>query len=160
MSVFDEGVMMTSFGKEIDFSKAIIIATANAGCTESKSLGFGSGCEDRKLSISALSDYFDVELLNRFSHIYTFHDISKEIYREIVASTYEREVSSLRTRGKDIIVGDVFDEQLNEDDLQSLVEHSYEPKLGARPALTSVTEFIDNKLLEYMDGSLYFTAAG
>ena len=160
MSVFDEGVMMTSFGKEIDFSKAIIIATANAGCTKNKSLGFGRGSEDRKLSISVLSDYFDVELLNRFSHIYTFHDISKDIYREIVASTYEREILSLRTRGTDIIVGDVFDEQLNEDDLRSLVDHSYEPKLGARPALTSVTEFIDNKLLEYMDGSLYFTAAG
>ena len=160
MSVFDEGVMMTSFGKAIDFSKAIIIATTNAGCTESKSLGFGIGGENRKFSISGLSCYFDVELLNRFSHIYTFHDISKDIYREIVVSTYEREISSLRTRGTDIIAGDVFDEQLKEDDLSSLVDNSYEPKLGARPALTSVTEFIDNKLLEYMDGSSCFTAAG
>lgn len=147
MSVFDEGTMKTNFGKEIDFSKAIIIATTNAGCTDNKSLGFGSSGGNRNLSISDLSAYFDIELLNRFGHIYTFHDISKDIFREIVLSTYERELSNLRIGETDIDITDVFDEQLSEEDLCALVESSYNPKLGARPALTAVTEFIDNKLL-------------
>ena len=152
MSVLDEGVLKTNFGKEIDFSKAIIIATTNAGCRESKPLGFG-GSETRDISISNLSDYFDIELLNRFDHIYTFHDISKDIYSKIVFSTYEREVSNLRFRRIGIHMDAVFDKQLNEEDLRTMVDSSYDPRLGARPALTVVTEFIDNKLLEYMDGS-------
>lgn len=151
MSVFDEGILKTSFGKEIDFSKAIIIATTNAGYTESKPLGFGGSSENRDISISNLSDYFDVELLNRFDHIYTFHDISKDIYSEIVFSTYEREVANLRFKRTGINIGGIFDRQLNEENLQTLVDGSYDPKLGARPALTAVTEFVDNKLLAYMD---------
>lgn len=152
MSAFDEGIMQTNFGKEIDFSKAIIIATTNAGCTEKKSLGFGSAGRKRNLSISDLSDYFDVELLNRFGHIYTFQDISKDIYKEIVLDTYKREISNLRFNGTGINVEDVFDQQLGDEDLRMLVNSSYEPRLGARPALTMVTEFIDNRLLAYMDG--------
>ena len=35
LSAFDDGVIRTNAGKEIDFSKAIIIATTNAGCTQS-----------------------------------------------------------------------------------------------------------------------------
>ena len=149
LSVFDEGVLKTNFGKEIDFSKAIIIATTNAGCTESKSLGFGGSSENRDISISDLSTCFDVELLNRFDHIYTFHNITKDIYSKIVLSTYEREISNLRFRRIGIDIEDIFDRQLSEEELQTLVHSSYKPKLGARPALTVVTEFIDNKLLAY-----------
>lgn len=152
MSVFDEGVLKTNFGREIDFSKAIIIATTNAGCRESKPLGFGGSSENRDISISSLSVCFDVELLNRFEHIYTFHDISKDIYSEIVLGTYEREISNLRFRRTGINMEEIFEKQLNEEDLCTIVDSSYESKLGARPALTAVTEFIDNKLLECMDG--------
>ena len=58
MSVFDEGTMKTSLGKEIDFSKTIIIATTNAGCTgKVGSIGFGDAGTGESLTVSDLSDY-------------------------------------------------------------------------------------------------------
>ena len=79
MSVFDEGVMKTNAGKVIDFSKAIIVATTNAGCISKHVVGFDACNEKYKKSVKNLVGYFDVELLNRFSYIYTFNNISKAI---------------------------------------------------------------------------------
>nr|MCR5597011.1 AAA family ATPase [Lachnospiraceae bacterium] len=96
MSAFDEGVMVTNLGKEIDFSKTIIIATTNACCTEKTgSIGFGNADESKSLSISDLSEYFDTELINRFSHIYTFHSITKPVYARIIKECMRKEVNSL-----------------------------------------------------------------
>ena len=75
MSVFDEGTLTTSLGSIIDFSKSIIIATTNAGCTSNgRSIGFNSYSTSETQLISELSDYFDVELINRFSYKYTFKE--------------------------------------------------------------------------------------
>ena len=148
MSVFDEGVMVTNLGKEIDFSKTIIIATTNAGCTErSGNIGFGWEEERESLSVSELSDYFDTELINRFSHIYTFHGISKTVYAQILRECLEKEIGALRM---DKVAQDVAKRiraAANDETVSLLCDRSYNPKLGARPAGTVIQEFIDDMVL-------------
>ncbi|MCR4789019.1 MAG: AAA family ATPase [Lachnospiraceae bacterium] len=149
MSVFDEGVMKTNVGKEVDFSKSIIIATTNAGCTAiSGSVGFGSS-KDRNsnLTISDLSEYFDVELLNRFSHKLTFKSIDQRAYAQIVKDTFLKEVSVLdKGRLNNDIKRKLKDAA--KEALEHLAASSYQPQLGARPARTVVTEYIDGVLLD------------
>lgn len=149
MSAFDEGVMKTNHGKDIDFSKAIMIATTNAGCTSGcKSIGFGEQQNGGELTVSELSDYFDVELLNRFSHKYTFSSIDKATYASVIRDEYKRAVQELDCGRIDKSIYQAIEESFNEKVIDALVAKSYQVALGARPAHTAVMEYIDNLLLD------------
>ena len=143
MSVFDEGVLKTNTGKVIDFSKAIIIATTNAGCTSTAgNLGFMRSDKTEK-SIDDLSAYFDVELLNRFNHRLTFNNITKDIFTNIMRETYAKDVAEIKARRPRV----KLDDDIKDDVLEELVEKNFNPKLGARPIRTAITEYIDTELL-------------
>ncbi len=148
MSAFDEGVMVTNLGKEIDFSKTIIIATTNACCTEKAgNIGFGNADESKSLSISDLSVYFDTELINRFSHIYTFHNITKPVYAQIIRECMKKEVNSLNLDRVAYDVAKCIKSMINDETVSLLCDRSYNMKLGARPAMTAIHEYIDNMVL-------------
>ena len=150
MSVFDEGVMVTNFGKKIDFSKTIIIATTNAGCTEKTGcIGFGAG--ERRLSVSDLTAYFEPELINRFSHIYTFHSISETVYAQILRACMESEVRGLRLDRVSRDAAMRIRAAATEEAVALLCARSYNSKLGARPARTAVREYLDDLVLSYME---------
>lgn len=143
MSAFDEGYIKTSKGKIIDFSKSIIIATTNAAHKgDSKSLGFisQSGNESLRTQVNDLSKWFDVELLNRFQNrIFTFHELSEEIYKEIVVNKYRTEVARIRSENRRITLPD----DIPDDDLSELIQRTYVPAFGARPAASAVQEYIE-----------------
>lgn len=151
LSAFDDGVIRTNAGKEIDFSKAIIIATTNAGCTQSSGrIGFVSSQRDEEQSVGDLAEYFDTELLGRFSHIFTFAPIDRKTYADIVRDAYIRLVAQLEMTGLTPGLRRKI-ERPNKKVIDMLVEQSYRLGLGARPAQTAVTEYIDNLLLEAAD---------
>ena len=148
MSVFDEGVMVTNFGKEIDFSKTIIIATTNACCTEKTgSIGFGKSEESKNLSVSELSDYFDTELINRFSHIYTFNGISKNTYARIIKENLKREVDGLNLDRLSKPAAKRIKLAVSDENVSLLCDRSYNFRLGARPARKVIHEFIDSMVV-------------
>ncbi len=145
MSVFDEGRLRTNRGTTIDFSKAIVVATTNAGCTDRNyGIGFGASQKDDKLSVNDLGGYFDIELINRFSHRYTFRSITKAVYSKILADVYKREVSLLNLDSLGATARKLIAAELDDKTLEYLTDRSYEERLGARPALTTVSEYIDN----------------
>jgi ATP-dependent Clp protease ATP-binding subunit ClpA len=147
MSVFDEGLLTANKGAAIDFSKAIIIATANAGCTSKKPLGFTCGSSSASLSSTELSNYFDIELINRFAHRYTFGEISKDTYRKIVEDKLHSELYDIGRLRPELNIAGLFDADELSAAAEQITETTYDHKLGARPALTSVNSYIDDKLL-------------
>lgn len=146
MSAFDEGTIKTSKGKIVDFSRSIIIATTNAAHKDStKTLGFCSQAEQisNKSDIKELSMWFDTELLNRFNSIFTFHELNKDIYREIIIDKYHTEIARIRAdRNRVNLLDDIPD-----DDLNDIIEKTYIPAFGARPANNAVKEYIENQVL-------------
>lgn len=133
MSVFDEGILTTSQGSVIDFSKSIIIATTNASCTaKGRSIGFNSDSTSDTQLISDLSDYFDVELINRFSQKYTFSEI--------------KVIKRLRP---ELNIDTLFSADELAKAVDKITADTYNVKSGARPAVTAVSKFIDSKLLSH-----------
>ena len=152
MSAFDEGVMETNSGKETDFSKTIIIATTNAGCTQKiGNIGFGCSKGADNLSVSELTEHFDTELINRFSHIYTFHSIEEDVYAQILMECMKKEISGLALERLPESAAKRIRSAANEKTVKMLCDRSYNIKLGARPAMTIIREFIDELVLECMD---------
>ena len=148
LSVFEEGIMQTNLGKEIDFSKSIIIATTNAGSSNSsKSIGFGFGDNKGRQTFPDLSDCFDMELVNRFTHKYLFNSISKDVYREIIKDCLIAEIAGMRQGKIGKGLRKELDRALTEETVKSLCDSTYDPKYGARPARAAVTDYIDGILI-------------
>lgn len=144
MRVFDEGVLKTSRGKVIDFTKSIIIATTNAGCTNDarQAVGFACGPEtvlsDKQL-IQTLQSYFSLELLNRFQKRYRFADIDEKTFQKILKDVYAREVREIKAMRPRAPLSD----NLSDTDALALSRKYYNKAFGARPAAEAVSEHID-----------------
>lgn len=144
MSVFDEGYLKTNRGKTVDFSRTIIIATTNAGHSagSSRPLGFGTSEKaETKIDVSKLSQWFDTELLNRFSHILQFNDLTRENYRDIVQNIYKTEVARIKASRRIALKDEIPD-----DELDRIVNETFQPKFGARPAGRAARAFIEDQV--------------
>ena len=146
MAAFDEGFIKTNRGKLVDFSKAIIIATTNAGHTNDrhKPLGFASGGNDKAATVQetvqTLSKYFDTELLNRFKEIITFKAMTESVYREILRDQYAKEKARLAVDKPRLVLPD----DISDDELDDIVRRTYVPEFGARPAAKAVENYIES----------------
>lgn len=146
MSIFDEGTLRTNRNKDIDFSRAIIIATTNAGCKEQTTkLGFHTQASnmDTKANIEILSRYFDTELLNRFHTILSFHQLDKDTYKEILINLYEKEITRIKAERPRV----QLNASIPNEDLEQLITDSYIPAFGARPAVRTIQKYIEDQLL-------------
>lgn len=141
MGAFDEGYIKTANGRLVDFSKAIIIATTNASHTTEKSIHIGfnvTNTNNRCQTITDLAKWFPPELLNRFSMILTFHNISKDDYRNILADTYKRDIARIKINHRLTLP-----DKLDDSTLDMLTETTYIPEFGARPAKRAIRNYIE-----------------
>lgn len=147
MSAFDEGYIKTAKGTPIDFSRAIIIATTNAGHTTNvqHKVGFLQNNQGNKLkeNVDTLSNDFDVELLNRFEKIFKFNDLTEDIYKEIIQSQYEEQAARIAANSRKFSLP----QTIPDDDLDEIVKETYVSRLGARPAEKAVHDYIVSKIL-------------
>lgn len=141
-SVFDEGIMTDNSGRVIDFSKAVIIATTNAGHHIKKNpMGFGVNDNNEvKASIKDLSSSFDLALLNRFKYIINFNPITKEVYKDILIETYEKEANRIMKEKPKL----QLDKTIPDDKLNELINSSYVEEFGARPVFETVSKYIED----------------
>lgn len=151
MSAFDEGYIKTSKGKVIDFTKAIIIATTNAGYTKGNTIGFGiCGSNDNAATVSEFSQFFDVELLNRFTKILNFNPISEAMFIEALKCTYKLSAANVKNILEDI----PLPESLSDADAIKLKEQHFASEFGARPVRCAIDQFIENYVLDYYKRSV------
>lgn len=146
MSAFDDGYIKTAKGKTVDFSKCIIFVTTNASHTTAikRSCGFTSSTTKSDIDvIDDLSNWFDVEFLNRFRTILSFNPISKDTYRTILADKYKRHIERIAREAPSLS----FAAELDEDTLKKLSDKSYIPDFGARPAERTIQEYIEDTAL-------------
>lgn len=142
-SIFDDGTLTDNHGKTLDFSKAVIIATTNAGhTTNKKSIGFGNETGD-KTTIKDLTQSFDPALLNRFTHRVVFNSITKEVYREIIHDYYNKERERLRKEFPRLKIPDTLDDNTVND----MVKTTYHEEFGARPIQETVQKYIEELAL-------------
>ena len=143
MNVFEKGYLKNNNGKIIDFSKAIIIATTNAGRMDTGS-PIGLNRKKHSVSVSELSEHFKLALINRFNHKLTFHEITRELYEDIMKDTYRKEVQMI----KRLKPGAPLDDEIPDPALKTLCEESFDVRFGARPIQTTICNYIDNRLME------------
>ncbi len=129
MTALDEG-FFTIRNHKVDCSKAIIFATTNAGhTTKSDTIGFTSNPENEEATIAELREFFDSELLGRFTKIVNCKGMSKDLYTEILADKYRRKVDVIKKQHPSYTF---LPTEMPDEMMENFIEMHYEEATGAR----------------------------
>ena len=140
LQLLDEGILRDTKNREVSFRDAIIVATSNAGADiirkvieSGNSLG---AYKEQIVNFLIDSNEFRPEFLNRFDEICLFKPLSKEDLVQIldlIIASINKTLSSQKIQVS-----------LEPEAKVLLIEHGYDPKMGARPMRRIVQKTIEN----------------
>lgn len=135
LQVFDDGRLTDSLGRTVNFENTIIIATSNAHSNFikeeiEKERPIKEISEELK---KKLTDYFKPELLNRFSDIIVFRNLTVDEIFVIAGILIEEIVEPLKeTQGINL--------KVDETAIKKIAELGFSPVYGARPLRQVISE--------------------
>ena len=143
LQVFDDGRLTDNFGRTVDFTNTIIIATSNAHSEFIKThieahTPMETIAEELK---KKLTDYFKPELLNRFSGVIAFKTLSRENI-EAIAGLHLKDLAQSLEETNGISLD--FDGTV----VKKIAELGYDPVFGARPLRGVISEKLRSVLAE------------
>jgi len=149
LQVMEEGQLTDSYGRRVDFRNTVLIMTSNVGAAEIKTgrtLGFAAeGGDSQYQSVRAklldhLKKMFNPEFLNRLDDTIVFRQLEKNDMRQIVDVLLRNFVKRL----------DVLEIQVtfSEEAKSFLIDHGFDPALGARPLKRAIQRHLEDPLSE------------
>lgn len=143
LQVFDDGRLTDNLGRTVDFSNTIIIATSNAHSNFIKeSIEAGEPMEKISEELKKnLTEYFKPELLNRFSEIVVFKNLSQSDIEKIARFQFISLAKTLE-EAQGIILS------YSDDVVKKIAELGYNPVFGARPLRGVLSNKIKSVLAE------------
>ena len=155
LQILEDGKLTDAQGRKVDFRNTIMIMTSNIGAAtiaKNQSLGFtisdegGLSYDDMKSRIMGeLKKVFRPELLNRIDEVMVFHKLAKAEITEIVELLLRRLREQMAQHETTIELTDAAKELL--------VEHGYDPAMGARPLRRAIQKFIEDPLADFVLGA-------
>lgn len=150
LQVMDAGRLTSGKGKTVNFKNVVLIMTSNAGSAdaEKNSLGFmTTDSNTESTQTDALNKLLAPEFRNRLDATLHFNKLSEENIGHIV-DKFIGELNVL-AGNRNVAV------QLSEEAKEWLVEHGYEPTMGARPMARLIQSKIKKPLsIAMLHGSL------
>ena len=141
LQVLDDGRLTDSQGRVVDFKNTVIVMTSNLGSHDVRELGEGATDDEvRAVVMSAVSQHFRPEFINRIDEIVIFHSLQKDQIRGIADIQLDRLRSRLNERDIGLTVDDTaFD---------LLIEAGFDPVYGARPLKRAIQQQVENTLAQ------------
>ncbi|MBU4511719.1 AAA family ATPase [Patescibacteria group bacterium] len=141
LQVMDDGRLTDAFGRTIDFTNIILIATSNAGSQYIQDqMRAGSVYETIKRGLleQELKTYFRPEFLNRFDDIIVFKPLSRTEIEQIASLLLAEVQVQMQTKGISL--------EVTPDAVKELAEAGFDPQFGARPLRRVIQERVSNAL--------------
>ncbi len=140
LQVLDDGRLTDGYGRTVDFTNTIIIATSNAASlTIAQGLRQGKTLESLDNQVQAeLLQVFRPELINRFDDIILFNPLSNEDLQKIVVLKLAALQKQLKDQGYLV----KFSDQL----ISELARKGFDPVLGARPLRRLIQDSLEADL--------------
>ncbi|MCY6411532.1 ATP-dependent chaperone ClpB [Acinetobacter sp. VNH17] len=141
LQVLDDGRLTDSQGRVVDFKNTVIVMTSNLGSQDVRELGEGATDDEmRTVVMSAVSQHFRPEFINRIDELVIFHSLQKAQIRGIADIQLDRLRSRLNERDMGLTVDDTaFD---------LLIEAGFDPVYGARPLKRAIQQQVENSLAQ------------
>lgn len=143
LQVLDDGRITDNVGRVVDFQNTIVIATSNANSDFIKeSIEAGKTIDNIKDEFKKkLTGYFRPELLNRFSDVIIFKNLSVD---DTIAIARMQIAKLAKTLGEEQGIAMEIDDAV----VQHLAKIGYDPVFGARPLRTVINDRIKSQLAE------------
>ncbi len=146
LQLLDEGILRDIKNREVSFRDAIVIATSNAGADRIREY-IERGFEVAKFEGAFVdelisSNQFRPEFLNRFDEIVVFRPFTKDELLQVCDLILASVNKTLATQKVSVVVDDAAK--------QLLVEHGYDPRLGARPMRRVIQKAVENTVAKQM----------
>ena len=149
LQIMEEGRLVDSFGRSVDFRNTILIMTSNIGAELIKGGGgFGFSRRDsqadfeniKAILMKEIERYFRPEFINRLDDVIVFRPLTKEDLEVIV----DYETEKLRTRMKE----QGWQLDMDQPARDFLIEKGYNPDFGARPLRRAIAQYMEDPLSE------------
>lgn len=140
LQMLDEGIMRDINNREVSFRDAVVVATSNAGAEQIRQ-HIESGQELEQFEEQFVNELinanvFRPEFLNRFDEIVLFRPLKPEELIKVIDIILRGINQTLTSQKVSVSVTD--------EAKRLLVEHSYDPRLGARPLRRVVQRVVEN----------------
>ncbi|MBD3369644.1 AAA domain-containing protein [Candidatus Fermentibacteria bacterium] len=148
LQVMDYGKLTDSYGREVDFTNAILIMTSNLASKElqSGSLGFISSDEvslgerTRDIAMDKVKHFFNPEFINRLDEIVVFNTLTPEDIKKIV----DLQLKEVRERLNELRLT----LELTPEAHSLIAERGYDPKSGARRLRRVIQRMVEDELTD------------
>lgn len=148
LQILEEGELQDNLGHTVNFRNTVIIMTSNAGArsiTADKKLGFANlpdgflpPDEIKANAMEELKRIMAPELLNRIDDIIVFNPLT----RAEISKILDKQISELEERIADKNIHLSIKPKARE----YLLDHGYEPSMGARPMRRLIQNEIEDRL--------------
>ena len=146
LQLLDEGILRDINNREVSFRDTIVIATSNAGADRIREYierGYQLEQFEQQFTNELISSgQFRPEFLNRFDEIALFRPFTKEELLQ-VADLIIAGVNTMLEPQKVTVIVEPAAKKL-------LVDHGYDPRLGARPMRRVVQKAVENTVAKKM----------
>ena len=140
LQLLDEGILRDVTNREVSFRDAVIIATSNAGADRIRAhIEAGQQLEQFEEEFTnelINANVFRPEFLNRFDEIVLFRPLKPEELLQVIDLILKGVNKNLASQKVSVVV--------DADAKQLLVQHGYDPRLGARPMRRMVQRAVEN----------------
>jgi ATP-dependent Clp protease ATP-binding subunit ClpB len=137
LQLLDDGRLTDGHGRTVDFKNTVVIMTSNIGSQYVNDPAL-SDSQRSERALNALRQAFPPEFLNRVDEIVTFHALTREHLRQIVAIQLRRLGKMLAERGLTL--------RLTDRARDFVAEAGYDPAYGARPLKRAIQGHVQDPL--------------
>lgn len=142
LQMMDNGFITGSNGKQADCRNIVLIITTNAGAQAAEKNQIGFATSANTYSDADLKKFFAPEFRNRLDAIVTFKKLTKETMIKVVGKFMLEVKEQVKEKGIRI--------KLSNDAIDWLIEHGFDPKMGARPLHRIIDKEIKRPLAKHM----------
>jgi ATP-dependent Clp protease ATP-binding subunit ClpA len=142
LSIMDKGTATDNKGNQVPFKETIIISTSNLGANIEYIQGLEQA-EKNKYRMEAIKEGLRPEIINRYDSVFHFFSLSKEIYQKVATKFFKSLVKSIKEEHK-------FDMKISDKLMTFIVDSSYDPAMGGRPARRFIEKVVIKPLADYM----------
>jgi len=142
LQVLDYGMITGSNGKTVDCRNLVIIMTTNAGAADAERNSIGFTSFENKLDTKGIERFLSPEFRNRLDGIITFNKLTKETMIKVVGKFMVDVKNQISTKNIKMKISD--------EAIDWLIEHGFDPKMGARPLSRIIDKSIKRPLAKLM----------
>lgn len=151
LQVLDDGYIVDSLGRKIDFRNTIIILTSNIGSRQLKDFGIGVGfgtyakknfekTQAKSIIESALKRTFSPEFLNRIDDVIIFNSLEKKHVKKIIHIELKKLSQRMKNLGYKI--------ELTDEVIDFITEKGFDKNYGARPVKRAIQKYIEDLIAD------------